>query len=113
MRAARNPAELLHLVNRFPDADEARPATGGIQDHVRQLPAQVECDLIPHRLFAFQTIRLLECGHVEQADSGCHLGRLAARVADEAVDQVQLRAGHFDFALVRLWRIGGHKDMGG
>ena len=55
-----DPAELLHLVEGLPHADQARAAAGRIDDRVGQLPAEVLGELVAHRLLALDAVRLLE-----------------------------------------------------
>src|SRR5207253_2813674 len=61
------PAELAQLLKRFPHADEAVAAARWIENHVRQLPAELFGQFESHRLLAFEAIRLLERGEVEPA----------------------------------------------
>src|SRR4029077_13086611 len=52
-------ADRLELGECLPHADEPGSAAGGIEDHVRQLPAELLGKLEAHRLLALDPIRLL------------------------------------------------------
>src|ERR1019366_2387289 len=77
---AADPAELLHFVESLPHTDHAHATTGGIEDRVRQLPAHLLGHFVPHRLLAFDAVRLLERADVEPALFGALLGHHAAAI---------------------------------
>ena len=60
-----DPAELLHLFEGLPHADEAYAAAGGVEDGVGVGPAELLDELVAHGLFAFDAEGLLERGDVE------------------------------------------------
>src|SRR6185437_5203419 len=62
-----DPSQILHLLERLPHADEPHAAASGIEDRIRQLPAQLLGDFITHRLLALDTERLLQARDVEPA----------------------------------------------
>ena len=60
-------ADRLELGERLPHADQAGAAAGRVEDDVGQLPAELLGELQPHRLLAFDPVRLLQRGGVEPA----------------------------------------------
>src|SRR5437762_1981852 len=69
----RDPAEPLHLVERFPHADQAGPAAGRVDDDVGELPGEVLGELVAHRLLPLDAVRLLQRRDVEPAFGGLPL----------------------------------------
>src|SRR5581483_1118469 len=53
-------ADLPQLGERLPHADEPDSAAGWIHDHVGELPSELLRELEPHRLLAFDAVRLLQ-----------------------------------------------------
>src|SRR5512143_333475 len=65
--AAAGPAEFLHFREGFPHADKPRSSAGGIEHHVREFPAELFGQLVPHRLLPLEAVRLLHRRHIEPA----------------------------------------------
>src|SRR3989442_11735713 len=54
----RDPAHRFHLVKGFAHSDQPNATTGGIDNHIRQLPSELLPQLVPHRLLAFDAVGL-------------------------------------------------------
>src|SRR6185437_1022579 len=65
---AAQPTQLAQLGERLPHTNEAGTASGRIENHIGQPIFRLLRQLQAHRLLAFETIRLLERGHVEPAE---------------------------------------------
>ncbi len=68
------------------------PAAGGVQDGVGQLPAHLLRELVAHRLLALDAVGLLERRALVPAVLLRPLGAHTARVGDEAVHGLHVRA---------------------
>ena len=88
------------------------PPPVGIEDGVGQLPAHLLGHLVAHGLLAFDAVRLLERADVEPALVRAALGHHAAAVADQAVDQRDVRAVRLALDVVRLRHVARHEDVG-
>ena len=82
----------FELVERLPHADHAGAAAGRIDDPVRPLPVHLLGELVGHRLLAFDAIRLFQRRHVVPAERPAALGRHAAGVGDQSVDERDIGA---------------------
>src|SRR6185437_7097351 len=87
-----DPAQILHLLERLPHADEADSTAGRIEDRIGQLPSKLLGDFVAHRLLSLDAEWLLETRDVEPA-----LGLLALihdlrAIADQSVDECDARA---------------------
>ena len=67
--------------------------------------------LQPHRLLAFDSIGLLERGHVEPAHRLLTLANNSAAVVDQTIDQKDLGPVQRGFVLIDDRRIGGHEQV--
>ena len=91
-------------------ADYAGAPAGRVEDHVRQFPAELLGELDPHRLFAFDAVRLSQRGTVEPADRPFAVADQLAAIIDEPVDQKHRGALHRDFADIDRRGILGAQD---
>ena len=66
---------------------------------------------VAHRFLAFDAIRLFQRGDVEPAFGLLSLRDNAAAIADESVDEGDVRAGGFAFDVVGLRDIARHEDV--
>ena len=105
-----DPADLHQLLEGLPDADDADPAAGRVDDHIGQAPAELFRDLQPHRLLALDAIRLFQRRGVEPAVLFDALRDELAGVGDEAIDQRQVRTIDAALQLVDLRGILRHGD---
>ena len=81
----------------------AHAAAGWIDDALRQFPAELFGNLVAHRLFAFDAEGLLEGRDIEPSLLRRAFGNHAGAVADQAIDQSDVRA-------VKLHEIGLGSD---
>ena len=103
-------ADGLQLGEGLPHADQPGAAAGRIEDHVGQVPAELLGQFQPHRLLAFDPIRLLERGDVEPADLGFALADDLAAIVDQAIDAVDRRALQLDLADIDFRRVFRTED---
>ena len=111
-RFAADEADRLQLGERLPHADQAGAAAGRIEDDVRHLPAELLGKLEPHRLLAFDPVRLLQRRDIEPADLGLALGDDLAAIVDQAVDAIDGGALQRDLADIHLRRVLRTEDRG-
>ena len=105
---ASDPSQLFHLIERFPHSDQARPPTGRIDHHIRQLVVVLFRKFIPHRFLPFKPVRLLQGRYVEPIRvRGTELVHSFGRVADVPLDEFDVRPTHkrlFDVYFRRVLR---------
>src|SRR6185312_9592393 len=104
-------AQILHLLERLPHADEADSAAGRIEDRIGQLPPKLLGNFVAHRLLSLDAEWLLETRDVEPA-----LGLLAlihdlGAIADQSVDECDARAVLLAFHTVRNRNVLRHEDV--
>ena len=109
-RVGAEKADLAQLVERLPHADEANTAAGRIDDHVRQLPAELLRELEAHRLLPLDAVGLLQRRGVVPAPLGAGALHDRAGVADRARDEPHVRTVRGGLALDHVRRRLGHHD---
>src|SRR5262249_11674243 len=98
-------SDRLELGEGLPHPDQAGAAASRIEDHVRHIPAKLLGQFEPHRLLAFDAIRLLQGRGVEPADLLLALADDLAAIVDQSVDAIDGRALQLDLADVHFGRV--------
>ena len=89
------PPKFLHFRKGLPHANQPRPPTGGVNDHVGQPPTHLLGNFVTHRFLALDPIGLFKGGEVEPIISGQLFGSHFAAVGDQPVNQGDLRTQSF------------------
>ena len=116
-RSRTDPAQGFHFVEGLPHAEQADSAAGGIDDALRHTPAELFGDFVAHGFLAFDAVGLFRRAHVEPAVffpriGFFQLGDFFRAVADQAVDQCDVRAVVIALDAVGHGDVFGHEDVG-
>src|SRR6185369_8526312 len=87
-----NPSGLSQLKKRAPHPDQPSAAAGGIDDCVRQGPAQLLSQFQAQRLLALDAVGFAKRRDVERSGSRRQLARGTSAIADVTVDEAQFCA---------------------
>ena len=82
-----HPAQGFHLLERLPHTDQAGPAARRIDDRIRKARTQLLEELVAHRFFSFDAIRLSQSRHIEVTRLLRPVAGFDAAVRDDPVDQ--------------------------
>src|ERR1019366_8031334 len=82
-----DPSQLLHFLERFPHPDQPDSTAGGIENRVRQTPAHLFRDFVPHGFLAFDAKWLLESRNVKPTLLVLALCDHSSAIADQSIDQ--------------------------
>src|SRR6185437_7813143 len=103
-------ADLLQFVERLPHADQACAAAGGIENRVRNVPAELLGEFESHRFLALDPVWLLQRRRIEPPDFRLALADDLAAVIDQPVDAIDVRALQRDLAHVYFGRVFRTED---
>ena len=106
-----DPSHLLHFGKGLPHADETDAAASGIEDDIGEAPAELFGELIAHGFLAFDSVGLFERADIEPALGIFAAGDDFGAIADEAIDQGDVRAVGFALDEVSLRDIARHEDV--